>query len=167
MRKSTSFSGFSRAMMPEGFAWAGLLLRISIGVLFFTAGWEKFTAEGGWSAAGYLSGATGPFAEFFQSMAGNGFIDQLNIWGLMLIGLGLIFGMFMRPAALSGILLMLLYYFAGFESNTAHGIIDEHIMYSLVFVLFITGGFGHVLGLDGLLERRFEKAGKWTKWLFG
>jgi len=153
--------------MPTGFAWSAFLLRFFFGILFFTAGWDKLTAEGGWSAAGYLSGATGPFAEFFQSMAGSVLIDQLNIWGLILIGVAFILGAMVRPAAFFGIVLMLLYYFAAFESNIAHGLIDEHILYSFVFVLFITGGFGHVWGLDSILERRFEKSGTWTKWLFG
>jgi thiosulfate dehydrogenase [quinone] large subunit len=37
-------------------------------------------------------------------------IDFLNIWGLILIGLGLILGAFTRVAIISGIVLMIFYY---------------------------------------------------------
>ncbi len=166
MRTSTSLEMFTKAS-TSGFAGAALALRLGLGLLFTMAGWSKLMAEGGWSAAGYLQGATGPLAQWFQSMAGNVFIDQLNMWGLLLIGLCLLLGIFMRPAAVMGVVLMMLYYLSGFESNIAHGFIDEHIIYSLVLLLFLTGGFGHVWGLDGILQRRFEKHGSWTMWFFG
>ncbi len=167
MRKSTSFSLFSKAAFTDAFSWAALLLRLGFGLLFFMAGWSKLTAEGGWSAAGYLSASTGPFAEWFQSMAGSVLVDQLNIWGLLLIGLAFLLGAFMRLASLLAIILMLLYYFSGFEMNTMHGLLNEHIMYSMVFLLFMTGGFGHIWGVDAFLKRQFRKSGGWTSWLFG
>jgi thiosulfate dehydrogenase [quinone] large subunit len=37
-------------------------------------------------------------------------MDQLNIWGLILIGLSLILGLLSRPAIIGGILLLSLYY---------------------------------------------------------
>ena len=37
-------------------------------------------------------------------------IDILNIWGLILIGLGLLLGAFTRAAIISGIVLMIFYY---------------------------------------------------------
>ena len=53
---------------------------------------------------------------FFQMLGSNAallrIIDTLNIWGLILIGLGLMLGMLTRIAALSGVLLIGLYYFS-------------------------------------------------------
>jgi uncharacterized membrane protein YphA (DoxX/SURF4 family) len=91
------------------------LLRIIIGWHFLYEGWVKLTSPG-WSSAGYLKFSTGPFAGLFHWMGANETIvrlsDQLNIWGLMLIGLSLMLGVLIRPAALGGIGLLALYYFA-------------------------------------------------------
>jgi len=146
--------------------WGLFLLRITLGILFFLAGWSKLTTED-WSAAGYLVNATGPFASWFQSMAGNGVVDAMNMWGLTLIGVALMLGLLVRPAAFFGMLLMGMYYLSDLVGNTAHGPIDEHIVYIVVLVLFVCGGFGHVWGLDGLVERRLDNRSTWARIFFG
>jgi len=166
MRKSTAFDAFAagsyQAFTPVGV----VLLRLIMGLLFFYAGWSKLTTEG-WSAVGFLQNATGPFASWFQGLAGNGFVDVLNMWGLTLIGVALILGLLMRTASFFGIVVMGLYYFADFVGNTAHGLIDEHIVYASVLVLFLVGGFGHVWGLDALAERRLDNRTKWINIFLG
>jgi len=139
-------------------------LRVGLGLVFLNAGLSKMTD---WSAAGYLQGSTGPLADWFISLAGNPFVDQLNVWGLTLIGVALILGILVRPASLFGILVMALYYLSDFEGNTSHGLIDEHIIYALIFLLFLSGGIGHVFGLDGLIFARIRKKGIWVKALLG
>ncbi|MBT5808497.1 DoxX family membrane protein [Candidatus Uhrbacteria bacterium] len=165
MRRKTPFDQFNKASYPTGFSIIAFLLRVVVGALMFLAGWVKVTTD--WSAAGYLEHATGPFASWFQSLAGNVFVDQLNAWGLLLIGAALILGLLVRTASGLGIVLMLLYYFAAFESNIAHGYIDEHIVYAFVFALFIFGGFGHIWGLDSVIERHIPNKKKWMRALFG
>ena len=93
MRSSTPFDAFAQGSCRPSFPYVALAMRLALGFLFFMAGWSKLTAQGGWSAAGYLANATGPFASWFQSLAGNGLVDQLNMWGLALIGVALIFGL--------------------------------------------------------------------------
>ncbi len=91
------------------------LFRVAIGWHFLYEGISKMMT-GNWSAAGYLSKATGPFAEFYHSLAASetamNIIDPLNMAGLVLIGLGLFLGVFIRLSAISGVLLLSLYYFA-------------------------------------------------------
>lgn len=91
------------------------LLRIIVGWHFLYEGWVKLMSSG-WSSAGYLKFSTGPFAGLFHWMGSQPVlvrvIDQFNIWGLVLIGLGLMLGVAIRPAALSGIMLLALYYLA-------------------------------------------------------
>lgn len=91
------------------------LLRIAIGWHFFYEGWAKLLHPG-WSAAGYLKGSTGPLAGFFAWLGSQSgliwVVDQLNIWGLLLVGLGLMLGVAIKPAAVSGMLLLALYYLA-------------------------------------------------------
>ncbi|MEK7620015.1 MAG: DoxX family membrane protein [Patescibacteria group bacterium] len=166
MRKSTAFDAFAQGSYQDLAPFAALVLRLVLGLLFFLAGWAKLTTEG-WTAAGFLQNATGPFASWFQSLAGNGFVDFLNMWGLTLIGVALVLGLLVRTASFFGIVLMALYYFADFAGNTAHGLIDEHIVYIVVLLLFLVGGFGHVWGLDALVERRLDHSSKWARLFFG
>ena len=167
MRKSTSLDVFIKGSYLGGVSCAFVILRLVMGVLFFMAGWSKLTQEGGWSATSYLEHATGPFSSLFHSLAGNVFVDQINMWGLLLIGLAFIFGLFIGPAAFLAIVLMGLYYFSDFVGNTAHGLIDEHIVYAAVLFLFFVGGFGHIFGMDGLSERRLDQRRRWARVFFG
>ena len=91
------------------------LLRCSIGWHFIYEGFSKLVAEN-WTAAGFLSNATGPFAGFYHWLASSQtimkVIDPVNMYGLILIGLGLFLGLAIRYSAIGGIVLLTLYYFA-------------------------------------------------------
>lgn len=91
------------------------LFRVAIGWHFLYEGISKLLAPN-WSAAGYLANATGPFAGFYQWLAASEvimkIIDPLNMAGLILIGLGLFLGLFIRLSSVSGMILLMLYYFA-------------------------------------------------------
>ncbi len=166
MRKSTAFDALAEGSYQSLAPFGAILLRLVMGLLFFFAGWAKLTLQG-WSAAGFLQNATGPFASWFQGLAGNGVVDFLNVWGLTLIGVALILGLLVRTASFFGIVLMILYYFADFVGNTAHGFIDEHVVHASILFLFIVGGVGHVWGLDALLERRIDPRTTWAKLFLG
>jgi len=90
-----------------------VLLRVIIGWHFLYEGWTKFT-DPSWTSAGYLKGSTGPFAGVFQSIANQAgwmpVVDACNTYGLVAIGLALMLGVAVRPAAWSGIALLALYY---------------------------------------------------------
>lgn len=148
-------------------AWLGnaiLLLRLVMGVLFFSAGWSKVTTD--WSAEWFLREASGPFALWFQSLAGNWVVDVLNAWGLLLLGVALILGVLVRPASLAGALLMTLYYVAAFTENTAHGYVDEHIVYIAILLLFAAGGVGHAFGINAIVLGNLHKPNRVLRWLF-
>jgi thiosulfate dehydrogenase [quinone] large subunit len=91
-------------------------LRVLIGWHFLYEGLVKLFSSPAWTAKSYLLGSVGPFAPVFKDMAAHqgllSVIDNLNIWGLILIGLSLFIGMFARSFKLLGISLLLLYYFA-------------------------------------------------------
>ncbi len=166
MPKATPFSHFSKASKQGPFIGFSLLLRFMMGGLFLYAGWSKVFAEKAWSASGYLANATGPFAEWFQALAGNAVIDNLNMYGLLLIGVAVLFGFLIRPAAVFGALMMVLYYFSDFVGNTAHGYIDEHLIYAAVFLLIAFGGFGHVWGFDAIISQQKFVRKTWLKKIF-
>lgn len=132
-----------------------LLLRIGIGWLFIYAGWTKvitfFTEAKDWTAAGFLNSLEGAFASFFASMAGNVVVDQLNAWGLLLIGVAVTLGLLVRFASFWGFILMIIYWLAVFPPKRAF-LVDDHIIYALVFLVLAATGAGRYWGLDKAVE---------------
>jgi len=93
--------------------WALVILRVAIGWHFLYEGIVKLLNPD-WSSIGYLMDSRGLFQGLFHSLAGNAsalnVMDFLNVWGLVLIGAGLIVGLFTRPAIISGMILLGFYY---------------------------------------------------------
>lgn len=165
MRTQSTLGKITETAHEKSFGVAYVALRVLLGGMFFTTGWAKISTD--WSAATYLAAADGPFSEWFQSLAGNGMIDVMNAWGLFLLGIALVLGLLTRPAAMLGILLMALYYFAHFVSNTAMGYIDQHVIYAAVLALFAAGGAGHAFGLNAIVLGNLRKPNAVVKFLFG
>jgi uncharacterized membrane protein YphA (DoxX/SURF4 family) len=91
------------------------LLRIIIGWHLLYEGIAKLLIPD-WTAVDFLATSRWWFSGFFQWMAGNPeimkIVDILNIWSLILIGLGLILGFSIKAASVSGMILLGLYYVA-------------------------------------------------------
>lgn len=135
-----------------------LLMRLSMGWVFFYAGFSKLIKEGGWTAAGYLSNLEGPFAEAFAQLAGNSVVDWLNMLGLTAIGIAFIFGVGIRIASYSGIVLMVLYLLAEYPARGDYmNFIEDHIIYAIVFLGFLVFGVG-----KASLGEKFKKE-SWYK----
>ncbi len=130
-------------------------LRISIGWLMFYAGITK-VLNPEWSAEGYLRGAK-TFAGFYTWLADSSLLPLINFineWGLALLGISLILGVFVRLSSIFGIVLMLLYYFPVLEFPYIPGahayIVDDHIIYAAILFYFATSSTrpGRVWGLE-------------------
>ncbi len=136
------------------------VLRVSMGWLMFYAGITK-VLDPQWTAEGYLRGAKtfpGIFSWFLQPGL-LPFTNFLNEWGLTLLGISLILGIFVRWSSFFGALLMLLYYFPVLEFPYIGGhsfIVEEHIIYALVLLFFAAVGAGKTFGLDARLFKRGE-----------
>lgn len=93
--------------------WALVVLRVAVGWHFLYEGITKLLNPN-WSSLGYLMDSGGLFEGIFQSMAGNptllNVVDILNVWGLVLIGAGLVLGLFTRVATVAGMILLAFYY---------------------------------------------------------
>ena len=128
------------------------LLRISLGILFFYAGITK-VLDPTWSAAGYLKGAK-TFSDFYHLLMQPGIlpiVNFINEWGLTLLGISLLLGVFIRLSSYLGALLMLLYYIPilTFPYVGGHSfLVDEHIVY--IFSLLLLGSLraGRVWGIE-------------------
>ncbi|HEY4654224.1 MAG TPA: DoxX family protein [Cyclobacteriaceae bacterium] len=90
-------------------------LRLLIGWHFLYEGVVKLLNPN-WSSVGYLMGAQGPFAGLFHGIGENatmlGISDFVIIWSMIFIGLALIFGFLLKPAAVIGMFLLALFYLA-------------------------------------------------------
>ena len=138
--------------------------RITVGWMFFYAGITK-VLNPQWSAEGYLKGAKA-FTWFFQIILDPSvlpIINFMNKWGLTLLGLSLILGLFVRFSSLLGVLLMALYYIAlGFPYPNPHSyIVDEHIIYISVLLFFAAIKAGRVFGLDGKRVHHHSGLRRW------
>ena len=137
------------------------LLRISLGWLMFYAGITK-VLDPSWSAAGYLAGAK-TFAGFYNWLLQPNILPAVNLlneWGLTLLGVSLILGLFVRLSSVLGMTLMFLYYLPILQfpyPNPHSYIVDEHIIYILVLLFFIASKAGRAFGLDGWLNPQGSK----------
>jgi thiosulfate dehydrogenase [quinone] large subunit len=144
-------------------------LRIALGWLFFYAGITKLLAPA-WSSAGYLKGAQ-TFSGFYQALAQPGIlpvVDFINEWGLTLLGVSLILGVFVRFSSLLGALLMLLYWFPvlDFPKVERGFLVDDHIVYALALLYFAAIKAGRVYGLESRCDKlpicsKYPKLREW------
>lgn len=146
------------------------LLRVSIGWLMFYAGITK-VLDSEWSAAGYLKGAKS-FIGFYQWLISPDIlpiVNFLNEWGLTLLGISLILGIGVRLSSILGAILMILYYFPILDSphlNHHSFLVDEHIIYALVLLLFASLRAGRIWGLENWCSNlpicsKFPKLREW------
>ncbi|WP_167618270.1 DoxX family membrane protein [Maribellus sediminis] len=143
-----------------------VILRFLIGWHMLYEGVHKLFTPG-WSAQGFLSESQWIMSGFAKWIVSQQsvltVVDFMNTWGLIAIGLGLILGLLTRIATVSGIILLLMYYFStppliGLEySIPTEGnylIINKTLIEAaalLVILLFPTGA---IIGLDRFVFKK-------------
>ena len=134
-----------------------IILRLVIGYHFLYEGMVKLLSPQ-WTSAPFLLQADWLFSGFFHWLAGNAamlsLVNFLNIWGQILIGLGLIIGLFSTTAALAGAVMIALYYIAVPPFVGSFSFVDRNLLE--LFALIITAQFptSNILGLDILIEKK-------------
>jgi thiosulfate dehydrogenase [quinone] large subunit len=110
----------ARSALPQRLAL--IVLRTLIGWHFLYEGYFKLLRpawgrDGAplepWSAAGYLRSASGPFADLFQALGNTPWIGTLDIAiavALVVIGLSLMLGLFVRAACIGAFTMLMLFY---------------------------------------------------------
>jgi thiosulfate dehydrogenase (quinone) large subunit len=145
------------------------LLRVFVGWHFLYEGIAKLTSPS-WSAAGYLRQARGPFAGLFKWLASQPNLlsnaDLITMWGLTLVGVLLILGLFTRIASLAGIGFILLFYlcnppFVGYfysiPSEGSYLIVNKNLVELCALLVILVSGSGRFAGLDRLLHVLFAR----------
>lgn len=131
-----------------------MLLRLALGWMMLYAGVSKIIAPQ-WTSKGYLAGAK-ILPEFFNWLSLPNILpitNFLNEWGLTLIGASLLLGFFVRISSVFGLALMILYYLplidpALFPKMEHSYVVDEHIIYILVFLVLAVFNAGKAWGID-------------------
>ena len=150
-----------------------VLLRFAVGWHLFYQGLGKLWIVG-WSAKGYLENASGPLDNVFQAVAARpalmNLADFAVVWGLMLVGLLLMLGLFSRLAALAGFLLLFLFFAAappmpylGFSVPGPEGselYVNKTLIEALLLIVLAVLPTGQMAGLDILVSgwRRRRKS---------
>jgi uncharacterized membrane protein YphA (DoxX/SURF4 family) len=158
----------TRPATSAGGTLALALLRTAIGWHFLYEGMIKLL-DPDWTAAEYLRNSTGPLASRFQALLVSPtwlrVVDQLNIWGLILVGLCLMLGLLTRLGALVGMVMLALYYLAypPFFGAAPAGMAEGHYLIvsknlvELLALLVVLALPASGLGLDGVLSARRQR----------
>ena len=151
-----------------------ITLRTAIGWHFAYEGFYKLMLPGwtrsgeriaAWSAAGYLKGATGPFAAMFHGMAGNASmmqaVDLLVPIGLLLVGLSLMLGLLTQFGCLGALGFLTLFYlsqppFSGMPQAGAEGAylyVNKNLIELIAVLTLMAFRTGAIAGLDQIWMR--------------
>ena len=158
-------------------AYSMLGLRLVIAWVFLQAGLSKLF-EGGvgeplaWSSAGFLENAiaeANPLYGVFQLFAEyTVIVDPMVIFGQILIGLALLFGVLFRFAALMGALQVSFFWMAAGLPMENGYVIDSSFVYMLLLFGLGAWGAGRILGIDRYLEElAVVRNNPWLRYLLG
>ena len=141
------------------------LLRLLIGWHLLYEGMAKLS-NANWTSAAYLLDSKWIFSGLAKWMVTSpsilGAVDTLNIWGLTLIGLSLMFGLLSRWGCIAGACLISLYYLfhpplVGLEySKPPEGsylIIDKNLIEACALFVLVMFPTSHITGLDRFLQK--------------
>ena len=138
-----------------------VLVRFSVGWHIFYQGLGKLQVAR-WTSESYLRGATGPLGWLFQRMAEQSTLlklaDQGTMWGLLVLGLLLMVGLFTRTASLLAMGLLMLFYLAqpplpahGFAVRTPDGTelyVNKILIEVMALLVTLAFDTGRISGLD-------------------
>ena len=156
--------------------YALALVRISLGFIFLWAFLDKLLglgfatcrnpetdvvqtmcsrawAEGGSPTTGFLNNAVqGPFADLYHNLAGVGLVDWLFMAGLLVVGVGLLLGIWVRVAAVVGAIMLFLMWTALLwpENNP---FLDDHLVYAFALAAIYFGDSNQKWGLRAWLSQ--------------
>jgi thiosulfate dehydrogenase (quinone) large subunit len=157
MKETRSFTTIQQSAL--------VLLRLLIGWHLLYEGLSKLLIPN-WSSFGFLQESKWILAGFARFVLAHDnvlkFVDFLNTWGLIAIGLGLIFGLFARMASYSGALLLLLYYLnnpplIGLEYSVptegTYLVVSKTLIESVALIILAIFPTSHIFGMDMFVEK--------------
>jgi len=141
------------------------LLRVLVGWHLLYEGMAKL-ANSNWTSAAYLLDSKWIFSGVAKWIVTNpgllSFVDTLNMWGLTLIGLSLMFGLMSRWGSIAGACLLVVYYLfhpplVGLEySKPPEGsylLVDKNLVEACALFVLAMFPSSHITGLDRFLSK--------------
>jgi len=125
-----------------------------------TPAWSRAGAPlGHFTSAGYLRGSSGPFADLFRSLADASWLPWLDVivaWSLVLIGLGLMLGLFTQLACVGALALLSLFYLSwlptsGVREAGAEGaylLVNKNLIEAAAVAVVLAFRTDRIAGLD-------------------
>jgi thiosulfate dehydrogenase [quinone] large subunit len=174
------------SMITATAAKALAVLRISTGFVFLWAFLDKTFGlnyatpsakawiNGGSPTKGFLASVeVGPFQSLFHAIAGTWWANGLFMLGLLAIGIALIAGVAMRIAAISGVVMLALMWFAEFPfaqftsagapAGSSNPFADSHFIYAIVLIVLAATYAGTTWGLGRTWARLpFVNRNRWA-----
>lgn len=152
--------GVTRIVVGFVFLWAFLDKVFGLGYSTTSAGaW----INGGSPTKGFLAHVSaGPLQTTFNDLAGRTWVDWLFMLGMLGIGLAVIAGVALRPAAVAGVAMMALMWAAEWPlakhgitgpTGSTNPIVDYHVVYALALVVLAAIGAGRFWGLGERWQR--------------
>ena len=141
------------------------LLRVLVGWHLLYEGMAKL-ANSNWTSAAYLLDSKWIFSGVAKWIVTNpgllSFVDTLNMWGLTLIGLSLMFGLMSRWGSIAGACLLVVYYIfhpplVGLEySKPPEGsylLVDKNLIEACALFVLAMFPTSHITGLDRFFNK--------------
>ena len=141
-----------------------VILRILIGWHFLYEGISKIINPY-WSSAAYLLDSKWILSSLAKTIVANStllsFIDLINMWGLTLVGLSLLLGLFSKYGALVGMGFVLLYYlfappFIGLEygkpGEGSYIIVNKNLIEAFALYVLYLFPSSQLIGMDRLFN---------------
>ena len=144
-----------------------IVLRTLIGWHFLYEGYTKLLQPAWgragapvarWSSAGYLKGATGPFADTFHALANSSWIGTIDIVvavALVAVGLSLILGFFTQLGCAGAIALLATFYVSAIpmglpeaRSEGTYLFVNKNLIEAAAVLTLMTFRTGQIAGLD-------------------
>jgi uncharacterized membrane protein YphA (DoxX/SURF4 family) len=151
------------------------LLRIVIGWHFLYEGVTKIFNPA-WTARPYLEGSRWIFGDLFRWMAssdtGIQIVNAANEWGLTLIGIALILGIFTKFASWAGIAMLAMYYVAyppfggynfGAASEGSYLFVNKNFIEIICLLVIAFTRSGAFFGIEQLISKNREQKTEDTK----
>lgn len=144
-----------------------VVFRVLVGWHFAVEGISKLYSSS-WTSEGYLLMSKGLMAPLFQWIASSpvalGIADFITMWGLTIIGFGLILGLFSRISAIGGALLLFLFFLAhppligadfGIVTEGTYLWVDKNLIQMVGCIILAIMPTGHYIGIDRLIGHWF------------
>ncbi|RTL70148.1 MAG: DoxX family membrane protein [Pseudonocardiaceae bacterium] len=165
-----------QAAPPQQGRIALTALRIGMGVVFlwafldktfglgYATGTAKAWIHGGSPTKGFLGAVdVGPLQTMFHAMAGAWWADWLFMLGMAGVGVAVLVGVALRPAAVAGTVVLALMWLAEFPlaqlaadgtpAGSTNPLVDYHVIYALALIVLAATNAGRFWGLGAWWAR--------------